>query len=219
MSTNFFLMEKSELEIFQALDEFFLHVINMHTQINTYLDQEQIITNDDYDMIVEDEEKADHYYHGILSDCMWTIQKDQPRASHLRFIISAINSAKDFERACDYAKDIAKILKEKAIYDKELLKVTCAVYKQGIDLMQKFHAVYLAKETHEFTKNKTSLVSDYHDFVKQSLKEVIKISKNIEDEKSYQWHINLIIVINKIERAVEHIYNVVKAFSYINFDI
>ena len=46
----------------------------------------------------------------LLDECIWTISKDDPRANHLRFIISIIYSTKDISRSCEYAQSSAKII-------------------------------------------------------------------------------------------------------------
>ena len=61
----------------------------------------EIIHND---KIVDDMEKS------IESDCLWLIAREQPIASDLRKITSALKVITDMERIGDHASDIADIV-------------------------------------------------------------------------------------------------------------
>lgn len=217
MASNYFLMRESETEIFNNLNDFSLHVLKMHELVLELIKKSEEITSEEKEHISYYEEKSNNFYHEIVNDCIWVIQKDQPRASHLRFIISSINSAKELERIADYAKNIAKLLKNKN-YESKIRKSFYEVHLDGIKIMKKFYNTYTEKATSKISTDDKGIILEYHKFIKRTIAEAIAISKTITQEEAYKIHIDLIIALNKLERCVEHAFNVVKAFSYINFN-
>ncbi|MDE5599704.1 MAG: hypothetical protein K2I49_02095, partial [Ureaplasma sp.] len=118
MSSNYQLLKESKNELIQELLSFFEHIVSVSKETYFYISKHNKVDDDFLEKINLSEEKSDILYDNVLNSSVWIIQKDQPRASNLRFIISCINSAKELERASDYLLLVTKFLNKRTLDDK-----------------------------------------------------------------------------------------------------
>ena len=111
MSTNYNILLKSEKKLKDLILSYILLMHKIHTKV--WADTNKYI-NDNLHIIFDNVERrlkrSKDMEDELLDECIWTISKDDPRANHLRFIISIIYSTKDISRSCEYAQSIAKII-------------------------------------------------------------------------------------------------------------
>lgn len=111
MSTNYNILLKSEKKLKELILSYILLMHEIHKKL--WADTNKYI-NDNLHIIFDNVERrlkrSKDMEDELLDECIWTISKDDPRANHLRFIISIIYSTKDISRSCEYAQSIAKII-------------------------------------------------------------------------------------------------------------
>lgn len=141
MSTNYKILLQSEKELKKIISEYLEFVYKIHSKLWNELNEEDY--HKAYDnserrfkqaLIMEDE---------LIDECVWTISKDDPRANHLRFIISVIYCAKDLTRAAEYAQSIAKIIIRKNI-EQKYVKALDPIVTLYLNVIQKIIKIYLS---------------------------------------------------------------------------
>lgn len=141
MSTNYKILLQSEKELKKIIAEYLELVYKIHSKLWIELkENEYHLAFDNTErrlkqaILMEDE---------LIDECIWTISKDDPRANHLRFIISVIYCAKDLTRAAEYAQSIAKIIIRKNI-EKKYIESLKSIIDLYLDTINKIIKLYLS---------------------------------------------------------------------------
>lgn len=144
MSTNYNILLKSEKKLRELISNYLSLVHEIHRKLwkdaDKYSDKNEDI-NLIYDNCSRRLKRSEAMENELLDECIWTISKDDPRANHLRFIISIIYSTKDISRSCEYAQSIAKIIVRNKL-DQKVIKALdkCAnVYLETIEKIIKIY--------------------------------------------------------------------------------
>lgn len=155
---------------------------------------------------IEAERQIDQKEREIESLCMRLLLKQQPVASDLRIISSALKMISDMERIGDHAEDIAEIAgyieEDNGIWQEETLK-----------LMAEAASLMVTESVDSFVKKDLKLaekviaddniVDGYFDKVKEEL--IIRISKEPEKGKLY---LDLLMAAKYLERVADHTTNI-----------
>lgn len=216
MSTNYLLLKESKEELLNEISTFFNHVIDLMKKTISFIETDKTISNDALNEIVLLEEKSDFLYDDVLNSSIWIIQKDQPRAQYLRFVISCINSAKELERASDYIQNIAKFL-NKTKLDKKIINEFLISFNKSVDICETSYKLFIENDLSATKKEIKELLIKYDIFYKEHMRKTIFSFGSIKmTEEENNVLIDLTIAFSNLERIATHIYNVIKAFSYIN---
>lgn len=166
MSTNYNILIKSEKNIKKLVVDFMEYVIKVHTKMWKELSNPVDGYASVYDNTERRVKKSSIMEDELLDECIWTISKDDPRANHLKFIISIIYSAKDLARASEYAQSISKIILRNNLS------------QEKVDLLLPISEIYIST-IH-------SILELYKSKVEDKLEEVDKIISNFEDKLNEQ---------------------------------
>ncbi len=212
-------MCESEKDLFRQFNDYLSTAIVEHKTILDYFQQDDPNFDVLFEKIRTYEGTIDGMYSDLLDQAMWIIQKDQPRATHLRYIIAIINSIRDIERVSDYAESIANFFEKRKV-NSQLITTTKEVYSKVVDLLIASQEKFLnesAVDTFHFYRQN---LREIEKFIKEKLRNAIKNFEclNIADDDS-KILIDFIGVFRSIERTIEHIENVYEAFSYINLKV
>lgn len=161
------------------------------------------------EILQHDEEISDTLEKDILDECVWIISKDQPRASHLRFIISIIYSAKDLERISDYALNIANALRNKTL-NKDELKLLKKISNEYIGTMKKIIHLIKKENFSNYYQDSKNIKKDFALLYRDTMQEILKTSKKNNDSFN-----SLLSVMKSIDRTVDHIFNVFTNFKFV----
>ncbi len=212
MATNYTSLVSSENKLKEQFYEYLDLTYLIHKKLWDYILNNKLDESALADLN-NDEEKSDNWERDILDECVWIISKDQPRSSHLRFIISIIYSAKDLERVSDYAIDIAEAVTRTTPTKKEMEHFK-RVSTEYLSFFKAFMDVIKKKNVAEmYTKAKT-LKENFLKFYDNEIKEMLK---NLNPKSAIDFHI-LTLVMKSIDRSVHHIYNVYSNFRFIKND-
>ncbi|WP_412032192.1 PhoU domain-containing protein [Malacoplasma muris] len=214
MAINFLSLEKSELE----LNDNFLSLVSlcrkMYIKLATMVDN-KIVTQESLDKMEEYHNRVNESRRDIRDDCIWIISKDQPRASHLRYIIAVLYSIKDIERMSDYAYTISRILKKEKITTVMVNRLSSLLGK-SIDFYDCIIDVLSKDDLSEYEEKIQSMFNsfriDYKNFLTNSIELFSKTLSPSDVSQFISYYFNFSIIIKYIDRIVDHCLSIYKNF-------
>lgn len=217
MSVNYSLLKESEMEIMNEFKEFYNYIMDMNLELYKYLQSshldEKWVSDDEYDSIKEMLNKSEILKSDLVSNCIWVIQKNEPRASHLRFVIAIVYATKNLLNISNNTRKIARFFNKTKI-SIDLFNVFLNLYKDTMNLSKKIFDILFDKKIIEKTKPIEENSNKYHLAVKN-------IFKDSNDESSDECNfkdkdvINFFINIGRLERIIDHQEDILKDFNYI----
>ncbi len=213
MATNYNSLVSSENKLKEQFYEYLDSTYMIHKKLWDYILNEKLDESALADLN-NDEERSDNWERDILDECVWIISKDQPRSSHLRFIISIIYSAKDLERISDYAIDIAEEISKSKPSKKEMEHFK-KVSNEYLNFFKAFIEVIKKKNVSEMYTKAKNLKESFLKFYDDEIKKMLKPSS---EKTAIDFHM-ITLVMKSIDRSVHHIYNVFSNFRFIKNDV
>ena len=214
MATNYFLMKESQCDLLNDFKNFFQMVIDNQKLICDLLKNDQSSYKETYEKACFLEKKVNTTYADMLEEIMWIIQRDQPRASYLRFFIAGINSIKDLERISDHSEIICEYFLETE-FDEEQKNFFLTSFEISNQILSDLYDFF---DKNAFSVNTIEHIKDLRS------KSIMKINKNLIqslhdqskllDENSN--YIKLILMYRHIERNIEHGINIVQNFGNVH---
>ncbi|MGL5640151.1 MAG: hypothetical protein ACRDCD_00630 [Mycoplasmoidaceae bacterium] len=144
----------------------------------------------------------------ILDDCVWIISKDQPRANHLRFIISMIHSVKDLEALSKYPNKILAIYSDEIKITKSLEKLVKSyleIFQEVIKMLKQKQAETNYKKSLELKEN---FLKIYDDFIQKDL----NLKSNKINNKNY---LDTYKIVKSLDKTIDHLFNLFDNFKFI----
>lgn len=216
MSVNYGLLKESENEIMGEFRIFYDYIIEIQSTLYNSLiaRKDQNITEEDFDNIQSMVKKTEIMHNDLLSNCIWLIQKNEPRASHLRFIIAIVYSIKSLLYISDGVVKIANFFYKKKIIV-ELFKEFLTAYENTIELSKEIANSLTERDISIVMQNLKDKFDTYH----QEIKNLVRKCAYIHDDNLYRDNkdlINFIINVGRLERLIERQENILSDFSYIS---
>ncbi|MGL6125346.1 MAG: hypothetical protein ACRC1F_02525 [Metamycoplasmataceae bacterium] len=200
MATNYNALIKSEKNLKKMVVDFLDYSYETHSKLWNYIYSEE----DGHKLIdsisintKESEQKA----RDLVDECIWTISKDDPRANHLRFIISIIYCSKDIEKSISYSLSIAKIFVRKQISNEQILMIK-KVVKNYLDLFSEYIEIYKKqkiKDVFDLTEKM------YFDFIEHTHETTKKIRRELTKDDHELDYFPISQIIKSIESTLERI--------------
>ena len=156
--------------------------------------------------IIQNDEKVDHQQKKIEDLCMQLLLSQQPVATDLRQISSAIKMVTDMERIGDHAADISEItlLLTQSGYPHDLTEVK-KMAKETINMLKDSLDAYIEKNAQKAVKviHQDDVVDDYFSRIK---KEIIRQIN--ESSEGGEQEADLLMIIKYLERIGDHATNI-----------
>ncbi|MGL5617897.1 MAG: hypothetical protein ACRCWU_02435 [Metamycoplasmataceae bacterium] len=194
MATNYNTLIKSEKTLKKMIVEFLEYSLATHKKFWKYIylkeNGHKIIDSISVN-VKESEQKA----RDLVDECIWTISKDDPRANHLRFIISIIYCSRDIEKSISYTLSMAKIYVRKQISHEQITMIK-KIVDNYLHLLAKFIEIYKEKKIKEVFDATEKM---YFDFIEDTH----HITKNIRKELTKDDHELDYFPISQIIKAIE----------------
>ena len=156
--------------------------------------------------IIQNDEKVDHQQKKIEDLCMQLLLSQQPVATDLRQISSAIKMVTDMERIGDHAADISEITLQLAQsgYPHDLSKVK-KMAKETINMLKDSLDAYIEKNAQKAVKviHQDDVVDEYFSTIK---KEIIRQIN--ESSEGGEQEADLLMIIKYLERIGDHATNI-----------
>lgn len=201
MPTNYNILLKSEKKLKKIIIEYLDLVHKIHLKLWDELGEFK--SNEihfAYDNVERRIKKAILMEEELIDECIWTISKDDPRANHLRFIISVIYSAKDLTRASEYAQTMAKIIMRKNFNNEHMnfLKPISKLYLETIEKSMKIYASSIDEKAEKFDELN-------HQFEVDLEKEEELIREKLKESSREITYINISQITRLINSTIERI--------------
>lgn len=156
--------------------------------------------------IIQNDEKVDHQQKKIEDLCMQLLLSQQPVATDLRQISSAIKMVTDMERIGDHAADISEITLQLAQsgYPHDLTEVK-KMAKEITHMLKDSLDAYIEKNAQKAVKviHQDDVVDDYFSRIK---KEIIRQIN--ESSEGGEQEADLLMIIKYLERIGDHATNI-----------
>lgn len=200
MATNYNALIKSEKNLKKMVQEFLEYSLSTHEKLWEYIFS-NIDGNEIIDSIQIRVKESEQIERDLLDECIWTISKDDPRANHLRFIVSIIYSGKDIAKATDYSFAIVKTFVRKEIGNEHivLLKELVLTYLQSFKNFIKMYKSDKIKDKFDETEKM------YLDFIEFSHNVIKQIRKDLTKESNELDYFPISQIVKNIESTIERI--------------
>ena len=156
--------------------------------------------------IIEDDKIVDDTEKRLESKCLWLIAREQPIASDLRKITTALKITTDMERIGDHAADIAELTMR--ISDKNTFSDSSHIPQMAtvaIGMVDSAINAYVNYdlELAKVTERADDKVDEYFNVIKRELVEIFKTQPDNTDNA-----IDLLLIAKYIERIADHAVNI-----------
>ncbi|MGL4950222.1 MAG: PhoU domain-containing protein [Mycoplasma sp.] len=207
--TSYKNLKIEEKEIIEKFKAFLLKVID--AQENYFIDF--VAGKDAGEMFyesVEMDKKNLKKARDILDECIWFIQKNEPRANHLRLIIAVINSLNDIKRISNYIVTFSKFCSKQTAEDREILKKEFEpLGKLSIQTVRSLYKLIDEFELETIKEKADIIFEKFIDQYKESYTKSIKGSMKCKNE-STKFVINTVVIVKNFDRFVDHTMNIIE---------
>ena len=192
------------------LRQLHIEIIGMGSFVETAIDDsiKAFKTNDleRCQIIIDNDKQVDEMEKKIESKCLWLIAREQPIASDLRKITTALKIITDMERIGDHAVDISELTMR--IADKNTFADSSHIPQMAAAAIEMVHSAVTAYVNYDLelakaTKDKDDVVDDYFNLIKQELAEVFNSQPQNTDSA-----IDFLLIAKYLERIADHAVNI-----------
>ena len=157
-------------------------------------------------IIIENDSYVDEMEKKIESKCLWLIVREQPVASDLRKITTALKVITDMERIGDHAVDIAEIAVR--IADKNTFADSSHIPQMAAAAVGMVRSAVTAYVDYDLALAKSTVekddeVDEYFNIIKRELAEVFKNQPENMDSA-----IDFLLIAKYLERIADHAVNI-----------
>jgi phosphate transport system protein len=194
----------------RELEELHIRIVNMGELIEKAI-EDSITAFKENDLalcedIIRRDADIDDLERVIESKCLWLIAREQPVASDLRKIMTAMKMITDMERIGDHASDIAELtlrIAEKNTFadSGHIPQMAAAAVSMVHDAVSAYLDTDLALAME--TRKRDDVVDDYFNLIKNELMRVFKNSEETIDNA-----IDFLLIAKYLERIADHAENI-----------
>lgn len=217
MSANYNILLESEKELKKLTIEYLEYVKHIHAKLWYIIfekvdrKKDDLISTELNDSMYRRLDHAEGMNSNLVDECVWVISKDNPRANHLRFIISVIQSAKDLERAGNYALTISKTITRRKILYKNILLLKPLI-ERYLKIFDEYALLYNSSNK-EKIENVENIWEEFSEFEHSFTKKIRKSFRSEENEFDY---FPISQVIKAIESTIERVKGIFNSSKYVN---
>jgi len=156
--------------------------------------------------IIDNDKNVDEMEKQIESKCLWLIAREQPIATDLRKITTALKIITDMERIGDHAVDIAELTMR--IADKNTFADSSHIPQMATSAIEMVRNAVTAYVNYDLalartTEEKDDEVDDYFNLIKQELVDIFKSQPQNMDNA-----IDFLLIAKYLERIADHAVNI-----------
>ena len=193
-----------------ALNQLHIQIIEMGSRVEAAIEDaiRAFSANDlgQCQAIIENDIQVDNAEKAIESKCLWLIAREQPVASDLRRITTALKIITDMERIGDHAADIAELAMR--IAGKNTFADSGHIPQMAAAAINMVHDAVTAYVNSDLglaqaTEEKDDEVDDYFNLIKRELVEIFSTQPHNMDHA-----IDLLLIAKYLERIADHAVNI-----------
>lgn len=207
--TNYNNLKIEEKEIIINFKVFLNEIIDFfEKQFNAYLENKN--AEEIFDESSELEKRFLRKSNDILDECIWFIQKNEPRANHLRLIIAIINSLNDTKRMSNYIVSFSKFhIKQSLLCNDELIKTKIgSIGRLTIETMHKLYELIDGFNLKTIQAESKIIFNDFLE--KYRVEYVDSIDNSVKRQDcDISFIANTIIMIKTFDRFIDHMINII----------
>ena len=192
------------------LKQLHIDIIEMGSLIENAIDDSiKAFKNNDFELcraIIENDKSIDEAERNIESKCLWLIAREQPIASDLRKITTALKIVTDMERIGDHASDIAELTMR--IADKNAFADSSHIPQMAAAAIEMVRSAVTAYVNYDLelaknTEGKDDEVDEYFNLIKEELVNIFNTQpQNIDNA------IDFLLITKYLERIADHAVNI-----------
>lgn len=213
---NYNQLKQDEKEIINRFKQFLNHV--MHFYEETF---NEFIHNKNCELAfyesIDIDKKNIGFCRDILDDCIWFIQRNEPRANHLRLIVAIINSLNDIKRISSYTVTLSKYYYKRINdIDEQTVKVIAEI---GTLTIKSSHSLCNIIEQFDFVdmkKKANKIFDDYIEKYKKMFYDSIHSTLETSKKTNTKFIANLVVVLKNFDRTIDHLMNIIENISNIS---
>lgn len=216
MAINAYFLESVITDCFISFKAYFDLTYSLHKKTYDFYFQyqnKQLLRE-----IKELENDVNSIYRRMVEEIVWDISQNSPKATDLRFFLAVLLSLKDLERFADYGFSIAQIIDKQGkalgsvfkafdIYS-NMLKCTNEIWKEFIRCKGKINGEDL-KKCHLIRNRFIEIQKTAFSRTSELFLVISEINKELPS------FVHLVLV--KLGRAIDHIFNVIENFCQAYF--
>ena len=165
----------------------------------------------DIELTKDIEKRIDNKEEDIESICMRLLLQQQPVASDLRLISSALKMISDMERIGDQAADIAEIVGYIKEYDTRSVKHIEEMAKEAIHMVTDSIDAFVQKDIHKASEviDRDDIVDKLFDTVRGELIFLMK-----QENGKEEFCLDMLMIAKYLERIADHATNIAEWVEY-----
>lgn len=212
MSTNYYMLKEGEKIVFTMFEEKFEELIKM-LEYTSLKFKDKYDANDLFDECLKFDKKMDISLQDIADECIWSIQKNEPKANHLRFFIALINSCSNLKRMSAYIVNFAKFYRnEKDSLTAESVDDISVLYNLSIVNIKKLFIIFKNKGWNKDAETVTKIFNDFLKIYKKDFDSIVNLLFN-KKYKSIKFLPSLIVVLKNFDRYLDNTLYIFDNFS------
>ncbi len=212
MNNNYGLFKQDEKNVVSSFNDCFLSIINFFKKQIAFIEKNNTDSQWEkcFDFALSEDDRNIRNIRDILDECIWLIQKHEPRANHLRLLISIINSLNDLKRMSSYVVTLTKFFVKN--HAKINVKTKTNILKIGSFCLEVSNNFYSLIKTFNLDEMKEKSDILFDNFLKEYKKIYSTFIKEIEKKLEPSVMAKYIIVLKNIDRYIDHCVNIVENF-------
>ena len=184
MTNKYLTLKNDEKKIYETFTNQFEIFINELEEVCSKF-------KDDYDSeklfeeTLQYDKKSIVVINDIVDECIWLIQKNEPRANHLRFFISLINSSNCLRRTSAYIVNFAKFYrKQNQLITKRYKDELTSLFELTIEYIKKLFSIFknfpIQIDEDEYTNTFNMFLKEYKKLSSKLVSETINSEKKLD---------------------------------------
>lgn len=218
MNQNYEILKHDEKNVMNAFYDCFLNIIKFFKkQID--LISKDINTDENnwekiFDLALSEDDRNIRNIRDILDECIWLIQKHEPRANHLRLLIAIINSLNDLKRMSSYIVTFTKFFVKSStkLQNEQIKKNIIDIGIFCLGYVNEYYSIISKSDLEDIMEKATVL---FDKFLKDYKKIYHNFINELEKTQDSSLMANYIIVLKNIDRHIDHCMNIVENLSSI----
>ncbi len=215
MTNKYSILKDDEKKIYTAFtNQFQLLINNLEKTCSIFKD------GGDSEKLFEETLKFDKQNisvaNDIVDECVWLIQKNEPRANHLRFFVALINSCNNLKRNSAYLVNFAKFyFKQNANITKEFRMEVSKIFELTINYIKRLYDEFSAGVD---KINENAYLEIFDEFLKIYKKSSTELISNIiKKEKTLEPNFlsACIIAVKNFDRYLDNTIYIIE--NFVNF--
>lgn len=207
--TNYTNLKLEEREIMEHFKVFLNEVIEFYEdQLKAYIQHKDCEAF--FEKAIDTDKRNLRKSYDLLDECIWFIQKNEPRANHLRLIIAIINSLNDIKRISKYTLAFSNFYFKEGedrndfIVGKieQLGHLSVATMKSLYELIIEFELDKISERAKKIFEN---FILEYKEKYVNSINESIHLHNG-----NTRFIARTIIVVKNFDRSVDHVMNIIE---------